>query len=209
MGERLIDKSCEEFSCLLASHAAVPGGGAAAALVGALGTALCSMAGNLTLGKRKYADVEPDIRRMLAEGERLQRLLLELADEDARAFGPMSKAYAIPKDAPGRQAVLNEAAIGACRVPLSVMQAACETLELLEEMLFKGSDLLVSDVGCGAVFCRAALESSALNVFVNTRILTDREAAAALDAKADGLLQAYLPRAEAVARAVTERLRRR
>ena len=67
MAEKLMDKSCADFTAVLASRAPVPGGGGAAALVGALGTALCSMAGNLTLGKKKYAAVEPDIRRLLAE----------------------------------------------------------------------------------------------------------------------------------------------
>ena len=82
MSEKLIHKSCEEFSQVLASRAAVPGGGGVSALVGAFGAALCSMAGNLTLGRKKYAAVEPDIRRMLAEGERIQNRLLELVVEE-------------------------------------------------------------------------------------------------------------------------------
>ena len=209
MSEKLIHKSCEDFSRVLASRAAVPGGGGAAALVGAFGTALCSMAGNLTLGRKKYAAVEDDVRRMLAEGEAVQQRLLELVDEDAKAFEPLSKAYSIPKDDPNREAVMLKVTVDACQAPLAIMEQTCKAIELLEEMLVKGSALLVSDVGCGAMLCRAALESASLNIFINTKTLSDREIAAELDRKADDMLNTYIPRAEAVAREVTARLRNR
>ena len=209
MSEKLIHKSCEDFSLVLASRAAVPGGGGAAALVGAFGTALCSMAGNLTLGRKKYAAVEDDVRRMLAEGEAVQQRLLELVDEDAKAFEPLSKAYSIPKDDPNREAVMLKVTVDACQAPLAIMEQTCKAIELLEEMLVKGSALLVSDVGCGAMLCRAALESASLNIFINTKTLSDREIAAELDRKADDMLNTYIPRAEAVAREVTARLRNR
>ena len=207
MSEKLIHKSCEEFSQVLASRAAVPGGGGVSALVGAFGAALCSMAGNLTLGRKKYAAVEPDIRRMLAKGERIQNRLLELVDEDAQSFEPLSRAYSIPKDDPNRAEVLEKVTVGACQAPLAMMESICEAIELLEEMLEKGSVMLVSDVGCGALCCRAALESAALNVFVNTRTLRDRDAAAALERRADALLAEFVPRAAAVAEEVRRRLR--
>ena len=91
MDEELIQKSCAQFSQQLASKAPVPGGGGAAALVGALGAALCSMAGSLTLGRKKYAAWEDDIRRMLDQGEQVRTRLLELVDEDAKAFQPLSR----------------------------------------------------------------------------------------------------------------------
>lgn len=209
MSEKLIHKSCEEFSQVLASRAAVPGGGGVSALVGAFGAALCSMAGNLTLGRKKYAAVEPDIRRMLAEGERIQNRLLELVDEDAQAFEPLSKAYSIPKDDPTRAEVLEQVTVGACQAPLAMMESICEAIELLEEMLEKGSAMLVSDVGCGAICCRAALESASLNIYINTKTLANRDTAAQLDGKADRMLETYIPRAEAVAKEVTARLRNR
>ena len=207
MSEKLIHKSCEEFSQVLASRAAVPGGGGVSALVGAFGAALCSMAGNLTLGRKKYAAVEPDIRRMLAEGERIQNRLLELVDEDAQAFEPLSKAYSIPKDDPTRTEVLEQVTVGACQAPLAMMESICQAIELLEEMLEKGSVMMVSDVGCGAACCRAALESAGLNVFINTRTLTDRNTARRLEEHADRLLADYLPRAERITKEVTRRLR--
>lgn len=209
MSEKLIQKSCQEFSQVLASRAATPGGGGVSALVGAFGTALCSMAGNLTLGRKKYAAVEPDIRRMLSEGERIQTRLLELVDEDAQAFEPLSKAYSIPKDDPTRAEVLERVTVGACQAPLQMMESICQAIELLEEMLEKGSAMLVSDVGCGAICCRAALESASLNIYINTKTLSNREIAAELEGKADGMLETYIPRAEAVAREVTARVRGR
>ena len=207
MAEKLMDKSCADFTALLASRAPVPGGGGAAALVGALGTALCSMAGNLTLGKKKYAAVEPDIRRLLAEGESVRRRLLELADMDAAAFEPLSRAYSIPKDDPSRAEVLEAATLAACCPPMEMLEQTCRAVELLEEMLEKGSVMMVSDVGCGASCCRAALESAGLNVFINTRTLTDRNTARRLEEHADRLLADYLPRAERITKEVTRRLR--
>ena len=81
--------------------------------------------------------------------------------------------------------------------------------QLLEEMLEKGSAMLVSDVGCGAICCRAALESASLNIYINTKTLANRDTAAELDARADRMLETYIPRAEAVAKEVTARLRNR
>ena len=207
MKEQLTDLSCKGFAEALASRASTPGGGGAAALAGALGAALCSMAGNLTLGRKKYADAEPDIRRLLAEGEQVRTRLLELVDEDAAAFAPLSRAYGIPKDDPEREAVLEQATKAACAAPMEIMEQCARSAALLEEMLEKGSVMLVSDVGCGALCCRAALESAALNVFVNTRTLRDRDAAAALERRADALLAEFVPRAAAVAEEVRRRLR--
>jgi len=207
MSERLVDRSCEDFARMLASNAPVPGGGGAAALVGAFGAALCSMAGNLTLGRKKYAAVEDDIRKLLAEGETVRSRLLELADEDAAAFEPLSRAYSIPKDEPGRAETLEAATLRACAAPLEMMRCCCRAIDLLAEMLNKGSVLLVSDVGCGAICCRAALESAALNIFVNTKTLKNRAEAESLDADADEMLQTYGARAGRVAEEVTRRLR--
>lgn len=207
MSEKMIDGSCAAFAAALAGSAPVPGGGGAAALAGALGVALCSMAGSLTLGRKKYAAVEDDIRRLLAEGEILRTRLLALVDEDAVAFEPLSRAYSIPKDAPDRDAVLTQATLAACAAPLEMMRCSAQAIDLLEEMLEKGSAMLISDVGCGAILCRAALEAASLNIFINTKTLSDRAAAARLDIEADSLLSGYLPRADAIAKEVTGRLR--
>lgn len=207
MSEKMIEKSCADFAAVLASKAPVPGGGGAAALVGALGTALCSMVGNLTVGRKKYAQYEADVKRMLEKGAAVQERLLDLVDKDAEAFEPLSKAYSISKDDPKHDETLEAATKFACEAPVEMMKACCEAIELLEEMLEKGSVTLVSDVGCGALCCAAALESASMNIFVNTKTLLDREAAAKLDDQADAMLREYMPRARKVADEVNRRLR--
>ncbi|MBR0094824.1 MAG: cyclodeaminase/cyclohydrolase family protein, partial [Synergistaceae bacterium] len=110
----LVKESCERFSELLAEKLPTPGGGGAAAYVGALSAALCSMVGNFTLGKKKYAEFEEDVKEILLKAERLRLRLLSLVDEDAQAFSPLAEAYALPKDAPRRDEILEKALLNAC-----------------------------------------------------------------------------------------------
>lgn len=186
-GEAAIGVFMEE----LASKAPTPGGGGAAALAGAAGAALAQMVGNLTAGKKKYAVYEEDIQRILREAERLRQELLLLVDEDAKAFEPLSRAYGLPKDTPEQAAhketVMEEALLSASEVPLRIMETAAEAIRLHEELAVKGSTLAVSDVGVGAKLLEAAVESASLNVFINTKLMKDREKAAELNARADTL----------------------
>ena len=207
MSEKLTDRSCEGFAEVLAAKESVPGGGGAAALAGALGVALCSMVGNFTTGKKTYAAVEDDIQRMLADATDVRLRLIQLVQEDAEAFYPLSQAYAIPRDDPRRAAVLEETTKAACAAPLEMMRQICRAIELLEEMGEKGSKMLLSDVGCGALLCRAALEAASLNVFVNTKSLKGRDFAEATEAECDDMLKTYIPRAEVCAEAVMKRIR--
>ena len=103
--------SCTEFVRVLASNAPVPGGGGAAALVGAIGTALGNMVGSLTVGKKKYADVEDEILLLKAKCDALQRELLEQIEADAEGFAPLAKAYGIPKEDPSRAETLEAATL--------------------------------------------------------------------------------------------------
>lgn len=208
MNYTLNEKTCSAFILDLASSAPVPGGGGAAALTGAIGTALCSMVGNLTSGRKKYAAYEDDIRLVLTKAQSLQEQLLTLVEKDAACFEPLSRAYSIPKDDPARAQTLETATIAACEAPAEIMECCCKAIELLEEMLEKGSVMLVSDVGCGALCCAAALESAGLNVFINTKTLLDRSLAAKMESHADTLLKEYLPRARKVSDEVTRRLRK-
>ena len=155
MTEKMMDRSCTDFAAVLAAKESVPGGGGAAAYVGALGVALCSMVGNFTTGKKKYAEYEQDVQRMLAEGEKIRTRLLELVEEDAAAFYPLSQAYGIPKEDPTRDEQLEKCTKDALAGPLEMMRQIAKSIELLEEMNVKGSRMLISDVGCGAV-CAAA-----------------------------------------------------
>jgi formiminotetrahydrofolate cyclodeaminase len=206
---KLMEGSCAEFTSLLAAKQSVPGGGGAAAYVGALAAALCSMVGNFTTGKKRYAAYEADIQRMLLEADGVRERLVELVDEDAAAFYPLSKAYGIPKEDPKRAEVLESATKNACAAPAEMMRQTCHAIELLEEMGEKGSRMLLSDVGCGALLARAALEAASLNVFVNTKSLADRSFAEGLEAECDQMLEEYVPRAEAVERKVMDHIRGR
>ena len=204
---KLIQESCENFARLLASKSPVPGGGGAAAIVGALSAALCSMAGNFTLGKKKYAEFEEDIKTILNKAEKIRLNLLELVDEDAQAFELLAQAYSIAKENPERDEILERALLNACQAPLKMIDNCSEIIILLEEMLVKGSKLLISDVGCGALLCRAAMESAALNVFVNTLLLKDRDKALKIEIQTDKILNEYSSRASEVAYKVTKIVR--
>ena len=175
----LTQLSCEDFLSQLASKAPAPGGGGAAALVGAAGVALGNMVGNLTTGKKKYAAVEEEILVLNARAEALRKRLEALVQADADAFTPLAAAYGLPRETPEQQArkaaVLAEALDGACAVPLDIMDACCEGIRLAADYAEKGSVLAVSDAGCAALFCKAALQASALNVAINTKLMTDRD----------------------------------
>lgn len=203
------DKTLTEFSELLASNAPVPGGGGAAALVGALGCALCSMAGNLTVGKKKYAEFEDDIKIMLAKAELLRCRFLELVDEDANAFEPLSKAYSMPKDAPDYDRIMRCATLNACRAPIEMMKCCREAIDMLSEMKSKCSKLMISDVGCGAALAKAALEAAAMNVFVNTRLMAGDAEAEALEKEANDILGNYIPLADIIVKSVITELKGR
>lgn len=205
--------SCEEFLTELAGKVPTPGGGGAAALVGAAGVALGNMVGNLTTGKKKYAAVEADIQALNVKADALRRELEALVQADAEAFAPLAAAYGLPKETPEqaahKAAVLEKALDSACAVPLDIMAKCADGIALVEEYAAKGSVLAVSDAGCAAALCKAALQAASLNVFINTKLMADRAHAAELDAKVDKLLDEFVPKADAVFAAVTEKLRMR
>ena len=193
----MMDRSCREFVAALASNAPTPGGGGAAALVGAVGTALGNMVGALTVGKKRYAGVEEEIRALMAECDSLQSALLDQVAADAECFAPLARAYSIPKDDPGREAALEEATLNACTAPLEIMRLCARAIECAAQFAEKGSRLALSDAGCAAILCKAALQAASLNVFINTGALRDRTAADELNARANGYLAAC-ERADAV-----------
>jgi len=202
-----INTPIDSFVEVLASKAAVPGGGGASALVGAVGTALGNMVGSLTVGKKKYADVEADIIALQSRATAQQNELLRLMDADAEAFEPLSKAYGIPKDDPSRETVMENALRVATAVPLDIMRACAESIEIIAEFAAKGSALALSDAGVGAVFAKAALHGASLNVFINTKSMTDRAYATLIEAEADSLLAKYTALADDVYKSVAARLR--
>lgn len=208
METKFVDKSCTEFVEALASKAAVPGGGGASALTGAIGMALGSMVGSLTVGKKKYADVESDVLKLMEKAASLQTGLLNLVDEDAVVFEPLSKAYGIPKDDPDRAQIMEDALKLACTVPMDIMRLSAEAIKLQGEFATKGSVLAISDAGVGVVFCKAALQGASLNVFINTASMTDKEYAASIEAEADALLREYNAMADDIYNSVVSKLRK-
>ena len=178
-----------------------------AALVGAAGAALGNMVGSLTVGKKKYAAVEADILALNERSAALRKRLEGLVQADAEAFLPLAAAYKLPKETPEQQAhkaaVLEETLSRACAVPLEIMAACCEGITLAGEYAAKGSVLALSDAGCAALFCKAALQAAGLNVTVNTRLMADKAHADALEARAEQLLAEFVPQADRVYQTVS------
>ena len=191
-------ESCRKFVEVLASDAPAPGGGGAAALVGAIGTALGNMVGSLTVGKKKYAAVEEEIIALKAKCDALQTELLNQVEMDEINFLPLAKAYGIPKDDPNRDKIMDEAIIVACSTPMTIMELSCEAIDYIKVFADKGSRLAVSDAGCGAICCKAALQAASLNVFINTKSLKNREVAEEMNAKANGMLTKYCAMADEI-----------
>ncbi len=186
----------KEFTELLASPSSVPGGGGASALAGAIGIALGDMVGEHTLGKKKYADVEEDIKALMARAQDIRARLVECVEKDAVAFEPLSKAYSIPKDEPGREEILEKCLRDAAEVPMEIFDLCCEAIEICEEFGEKGSRLILSDAATGAAVLRAALLGAAINVRVNTKLMKDREYASSMDLRIDERLKKYTDMAD-------------
>ena len=204
-------KTCEEFVDVLASKAPVPGGGGASALVGAIGMALGNMVGSLTVGKKKYADVEADIIALKEKATALQADFLRLVEADAEAFEPLAKAYGMPRETEEEKAekarVMAIVLKDACAVPMEIMEKCCEAIELIVEFGAKGSKLAISDAGVGAAFCKAALKGASLNVYINTKSMADRAYAEELNKKADAMLEKYTKIADETFDSVLGRLK--
>lgn len=185
---KMLEKPATQFLSELSSNAPVPGGGGASAAVGAFAAALGMMVTNLTIGKKKYADYEEEVKAVRDRLEGLRDQLIDLVDGDAVAFEPLSKAYGIPKDDPERDTIMENALYEASVVPMSIMETVLAAAKELEVLVEKGSKLAVSDVGVGILFAQAAIEGASLNVYINTKSMKDRDRAAALDAKADAII---------------------
>ncbi len=202
-----IDNTVKEFTEVLASPAPTPGGGGASALIGAIGIGLGDMVGELTVGKKKYADVEEEIKALMAEAQSVREEFLRLIDADAEAFAPLAKAYGIPKDDPDRDRIMEEALRVGCSVPMDILRTCGRALDIIAVFAAKGSRLAVSDAGCGAVAVKAAMQAASLNVFINTKSMKDREYALALEREADALLAKYTAEADRIFDEVTAALR--
>lgn len=197
------DLTLNEFSEKLFSKEAVPGGGGASALVGALAISLGAMAANLTLGKEKYAEYTDELNANLEKAEKLRLRLLELIEEDAAGFGEINKVYKVkPRD----EELIEKALVSAATPPLKMMEAIKEVVDILIIFSDKTSVLVVSDVGVGAKFAEAALKSAYLNVVVNAALMKDEKTATEIEEKADKLLN-YAKKADEVYENIVRQLR--
>ena len=175
----LIDKKVSNFLDELASSSPTPGGGSVAALAGALGVALISMVGNLTIGKKKYKDVEEDIKKIISSSERLRYELSQLIEEDVRVFNNFMATYKMPKETEDEKKIraekIQKSLIEAAKVPLRVAYKCLDILSLSKEVAEKGNINVVSDAGVAVLMAEAALESAILNVKINLRMIKDEK----------------------------------
>ena len=207
------EMTCRDFILELSSNSPVPGGGGASALAGAIGMALGNMVASLTIGKKKYADVEEEMVLLKEKGLRLQETLISLADRDAEVFEPLSRVYRLPRNTTEEQAyrqqAMEKALKEASSVPLTIMECCCEAIDLAAEFAEKGSRLAVSDAGVSAAVLNSALRGAALNIFINTKSMADRAYAEELNRKAESLLSEYSGKADRIYDQVANELRNR
>lgn len=193
MTEQLIDKPVSQFLTELASSAPAPGGGSVAALSGALGAALVSMVCNLTVGKKKYADVEQDIIALLEKSEHLRHKLADLLQADVQAYTAVSQAMKMPRttdeEKVARAKVLQQALKKATEVPLQVAEACVEVIALCQPAAEKGNKNAVSDAGVAILMAEAGLRSAALNVLINLGWIEDQSFTAEKQRQLDALLE--------------------
>ena len=204
-------KTIEGFLEVLSSKEPVPGGGGASALAGALGNALGQMVANLTSGKKKYADVEAEIKELLGRMQKLQAAFVTLADRDAQVFAPLAQCYSLPslteEEKAYKEKVMEERLLDASFVPLEIMEHAVAMLGILEILGDKGSRLAISDVGVGVQFIRASLLGAVMNVYINTKSMKNREKAEELNARAGQLIEEGTAWADRIYAKVLDQLR--
>ena len=177
----------------LASSSATPGGGSAAAIIGAMGAALASMVCNLTIGKKKYADVEEEMKALLSRAEALRAKLTGMIEDDVKAFDAVMAAYGMPKETDAEKEKRTEAIQAALKiatdVPLRCCHAAREVIDVASAVAAKGNLGVISDAGVAVLAAYAALRSAALNVYTNAKIITDKAFADAKLKELEALLQ--------------------
>jgi formiminotetrahydrofolate cyclodeaminase len=193
MSDKLTDKVVNEFLDALASSAPAPGGGSAAALSGALGAALVSMVCNLTLGKKRYADVQDEINELVERSEALRHRLTDLLQADVQAYTGVSTAYRMPRgsdeEKAARSKAIQEALKAATVVPMQVAEACVQVLDLCTPAAEKGNVNVVSDAGVAAVMAEAGLRSAALNVIININAIKDQAFADEARVKLESVLE--------------------
>jgi formiminotetrahydrofolate cyclodeaminase len=176
----LTERSVREFCAALAAEEPAPGGGYVAAVAGARAAAMCAMVCNYTIGRRRFAAVDAEFQALVARADRIRDDLLDLVEADADAYRGVVDARALPKDTPEQSAErerrVQEALLGAIRVPLRTAVLAADVLALCEPIAERGNPQLISDAGVAALLSEAALGAAALNVRANLGAVSDGRA---------------------------------
>ena len=197
----------------LSGKAPVPGGGGASALAGAIGIALGNMdRESLPLEKMTNMPLwKRNIIQCKKKADEITARLLDLVEKDAEAFEPLSAAYGMPKSTPEeiekKAEVMEAALVGACEVPLEIMRTCAEAIDLIETFAEKGSKIAISDAGVGATLLKSALQGASLNIYINTKSMADKEAAASYNKEADELREKYEQKADEIFNRVCSKIR--
>lgn len=178
------DLTINEYAAQFASRAPVPGGGGVSSIVGSFAAAAGEMVCSLTVGKKKYASIEPEVRGIAKRLKETREKLIELADKDAEVFEPLAAAY---NDKARTDAELDTLYANAAGAPLEVMRAVYSILDEIQYLSENGSSLAVSDAACAAVYARAAISGELLNVKINTRCMKDAELRKEIESEADAI----------------------
>lgn len=198
------DTNVQSFLDQLASQASTPGGGSAAAIMGAMGAALVSMVCNLTIGKKNYAAVEADLKQVLQQSEGLRQRLTGMVADDIRVFNQVMAAYGMPKDTDeqksARVSAIQDALKEATVVPLACAKACAEVIDLSRTAAEKGNLNVISDAGVAVMAAYGALKSAALNVYINVGNIKDQDFANAMKNE----LESVLSRCESEAQKIFE-----
>ena len=175
--DNLIELSSREFLAKLASSEPAPGGGGSAAMAGALAAALASMVANLTIGKKKFAEQEAEVQKILVAAEKVREQLLKLVNEDAKVFNSFMACYKLPKDTEAEKVVrieaIHQAAKQAAEIPAAIAKASYEVLQLAEKLVKIGNPGVITDGACSALLARAALRCAEYNVRINLSLTKD------------------------------------
>lgn len=189
----MTDMNMKAFLDELSSSSPVPGGGGACGYVAAIGMSLGTMVANLTTGKKKYAEYQEEIEKMITDTAKLTEELAECMDKDAASFKPLADAYGLPKNTPEeiahKEEVMEKALVVASEAPLAMMEKILEAMMLLDRLSAIGSRIALSDVGVGIKLCEAAMNGASLNVYINTGMMKEKSLADKLNAKADDLIK--------------------
>ncbi len=197
---KLADMQVTAFVDLVASDAPAPGGGSVAALAGGIGAALTAMVSGLTIGKKKYAEVQDLVIDAQKKGVALQARFIDVMDRDTEAFNVVSAAFGMPKDndeqKAARSAAIQNGLKGCTKTPFEMMELAAEAIDLLASIVGKSNDSAASDLGVAALSLKSAMQGAWLNVLINIGSIKDQDFVNEYRTKGEAMLARCLPIAD-------------